>query len=280
MCALEKGKAIYFSGEAKQLNEFLKEVRSAIMKRGSLEQVMQLDDLLNLNDLYIYAYNKLPKSTIQRAYLNSEKAEVLNDPKVASWANNFLGFILLWQNELEESEIYMKKSLTLAERISSYENVITAISYLILYYRKKQNPKKTFHYLSIGMKLCLQTRSQYLLHFKAAELSLKMNQKPRVDLTTCLQEVLQLRKNVPPNYPLKFIFEGPLLRYYLEIADFSNAYTCLNSLLEVGQKKWDMPIEKRLKILAKSLLEKNELAISSSFKDLLKANKIHKLGIW
>jgi class 3 adenylate cyclase len=279
-CILVKGKAIYFSNQASLLNSYLKQIGSRVIKDGDANQVLILNDLSNLNDLVKYAYHNIPQSTIDRALANLEKAKLLNDPKEILWATNLLGFLLLWQDKLDESEVYLKQGLILAEKISAYESVITLISYLILIYRKKQQVQKLKKYIALGLKLSLQTRSNYLLHFKAAELAYVMKLNKKDELAPIFEQVSQLSKFVPPKYPLKFIVQGPLLKFYLEKRDYASAHESLKLLMENGQKKWDPIVTKTFSLLAMSFSETDEKKILTAYNNLSKLNNTLKMGLW
>jgi eukaryotic-like serine/threonine-protein kinase len=123
--------AFYISSQKMvELTETIEEAYTFIEEHGSLAQKARLYESFILVDFRRYRYFHLPDETLENAKKQVNAAWASYNRRLFGRAQTIRGFVHLWRDELDESELYLMSGLKDVEAVGDVDTKFINLSYM------------------------------------------------------------------------------------------------------------------------------------------------------
>lgn len=268
----------YFSQDQQNLNAIVERENAFIENHGSHTQKVDWYFATVGAKLLQHRFYNIPQLTIEITEKGLQEAIYSKDKMLMVMKYCETGFAHTWSKKPQKAINYFLSSIQLASDCYFIEPWITSLNYLGYLFRKNQDVKQLNKYIRSAVLLAKKTNSHYICSILGSLLSLQnfKNQQKAAQETI---KLIERHKNLlPPNYPLKFMWEGPQFEYEFRTNNYEKANECLKLCLTQGQKVWP---ENFTALLNQTLLkweEKNIEEFKYNCKLIFKVNQSMKLG--
>jgi len=269
----------YFSQNTDMLNKALQANINFVKKFGTHAQKADWYYAIVGGKLTKNRFNDIPKKITHITEASLKESILSKDKMLTALKYCETGFAYTWSNEPEKAIPFFTKSIQLSAACFYTEPWITSINYLCLLYRKEGDVKNLRKYVQIGLDLAEKTNSHYITPILGSYLAyynLKGAKKMAKEIMFRIDET---KNQLPPNYPLKFMWEGPQFEWNIINNNWENAYKNLMICLEPTQKKWPITYTALMQRAIKHWNNKEMDKYKLCCMQIIKNGRSQKLGL-
>lgn len=268
----------YFSQEIEALNSLVDSMEHLNSGRSSHVQKTDMYFAKATSQVLHNFYTNVSNDTLVTTENGLKEARLSNNKMLLAIKYAESGFIYTWTKYETKAKEYLLASIKLSEECYYIEPWITSLNYLGYLYRKNRDIKNLQKHLQIGIRLAEQSNNHYLCPIYGTYLLLKLTQNQINSCSKIVQKIELNSSKLPANYPLKFMWLGPLYRYYFNIKNYQTAKDCLEKSIEYGQKKWDPKFTSLLENAIQYYTKSNLQMFAKHCQQIIQFNDEKKLG--
>jgi tetratricopeptide (TPR) repeat protein len=239
----------YWTNDPDAMQELSRTVQPSIERYGTPIQLAR--SYQNQVALYFRLERYLlSDQTVHLSRKLVEAASVSRDLQMLSTAKFFLGFSLLWHNDLTESIVVLEESLALAEQTGDLIFKARNLTYLTVAHRRQGNIKQTDFYVSLSMETA---RNAGMLEYvgtayaNLAWLAWKKGDLEKVE--TLGQQANDFWKKVPETHSslvFTWMTAWPLAACYLQRGNLAKTIEQLEYIIQPGLKRMEPELEQHI----------------------------------
>jgi len=223
-------------------------VEHAVHSYGTLVQRSKLLHNRMLIDYRRFMFRDLPDETLQYAVEALETAQTAGNLREIAWLQNCVGFTHLWRDELDEAEPHFLQALNVARAVGDASGTyMTALAYLPLIYRRRQQIDEVEHWAMQGLDASLYAKAPMYIGAAHTHLSwIWLRRGDNDEATLHCENAFDHWAQLPVSYPFQWMAYIPLLAMALHSSALEEAIGLARRMLEPTQQQLLDPLPQLL----------------------------------
>lgn len=216
----------------------MNQIEDVVQRIGTSVQRGKLHYNHTLIDLRRYGFHHLPDETLYHAKTSLEAAKQAGNYQEVSWLDFCVAFVHLWRDEMDEAEAWFLRTLKDGQEFGdAMAAQITALTYLPLIYRRRQDVEVTEHWAQLGLQRATEAQIPFYIGTSLANIGWVFYRRGAFDeAKTYCDKALDTWSQIVVLIPMQWFARIPLLAIALQSGAIEQAIEHARQLLNPKQK--------------------------------------------